>query len=313
MPRFALTSIALFATLAALPAQVSTTAVLVGGNVQAGAASAPMPLGSAVATGLVRSCAGTTGSAGLSFGQVATMTALDIGWSLSCQANNTGASVAEATVRYTFVSPFAFTGRFVVEWNPTSNGTGASLLELDLGADGTVDANGAAVLPVTFGPNACQLDVHVRCDATAGVVTNPFGGLLPFFGAANGVLTIRLEPTHCVSQVVASACGQATFMASGTFLRGVEARGSVPVGTEIAILALGFAPAVQTIPLPPGCTVNLDAAALYWQPLNGVPEGVWTMSLGPSLLPVSFRAQQFALDVETASVLGSPTLAIDWH
>ena len=71
-----------------LPAQVSTSALLVGGAVQSGTTAAPMPLGGAIGNSFVRNCSSACGTANLACGQVASLTQLDLGWSVGCQATS---------------------------------------------------------------------------------------------------------------------------------------------------------------------------------------------------------------------------------
>lgn len=313
MRALACQSIVVVLLLVAAPAQVSTTAHLVGGNVQAGTTVAPMPVGATIGGSLVRSCAGSSGSSSFALGQVATLTELRLYQSAGCQAMTTGTATADATVRYDFTSPVPFVGRFVVEWNVTDSGTGTSALTVDLGADGTIEATGAAVLPVTFGPGTASLQVHVLCQAVAGGVTGPFGTGFAYQGAAAGNLLVRFEPAHSQAQVVGPTCGIPQFDARGTFLRHVELVGQPPATDEIAVLVLGWTSVGLTLPLPPGCPVLVDPMILEWQLLDPGDQAKWTLVLGPALLPVTFQAQLFGLDLHTFHVTGSHPLLVLWQ
>lgn len=305
--------VALLSLLASATAQVNTAAQLVGGAVQSGANAAPMPVGTNVWNGLSRSCTSSCGTSQIAAGHAGTLLGIDIVWVAGCQATMPGAVLSEATVRYDLSSPIPIPARIIVSWTPSSAGTGTSQLDIDLGADGIVDANGAAILPVSLGPVATSLQIHVACQATAGVLSGPFGSSFPYTGSAGGNLTVRLEPTHCLVQPVGPACGVSQFGAAGTFLRGCQITGNVPFGHELAVLVLGFAQTAATVPLPPNCMLHVDPAILVGQFTYGASNATWTMTLGPSLLPVTFRAQMFDLDLDGFLALGSQPLLVQWQ
>lgn len=311
--RLLASSTVLLSLLAAAPAQVSSSAQLVGGSVLSGATAAPMPLGANVWNGLSRSCTSSCGTSQLAAGHIGTLTGIDIVWVAGCQATMPGAVLSEATVRYDFSSPIPITARIVVAWTPTSAGTGSALLDVDLGADGLIEANGSAILPVSFGPGATSVQIHVACQATAGVLSGPFGSSFPYSGSAGGNLTVRIEPAHCQAQTIGSACGVSQFGAAGTFLRGCQLTASVPFGAELAVLVLGFLPTAATVPMPPACILHVDPAILVGQFTYGASNATWTITLGPSLLPVTFRAQVFDLDLDGFAALGSQPLLVQWQ
>lgn len=311
--RILLHSILLTSLAAAVPAQMSASAQLTTGTVSSGTVAAAVPGGASVTSGFVRTCSSTCGNANVAGGQSATLEHVDIGWTSSCQAVNPGTSTAEAYVRYDFWTPIAFVGRFVVVWNAQATGSGITQLEVDLGNDGTIEATGGAVLPVTFGPGTVSLQLHLKSEASAGVHVGPFGVTYPYQGGASASVSLRLEPMHCQQQVVGAACGMAQFDATGNFLHGVKLEGPVRFGDEIAVLIMGFAPAALAISLPTTCTMLVDPQITYWQvpDLGEVP--AWALTLPPSMLPVTFRAQHFGLDLDTGSVGGSAPLLITWQ
>lgn len=305
--------LAVLATFATARAQVATQATLVGGAVRAGTTLASLPTGNTLVNDLLRSCAGPGGSAHLACGFVESATTIDLQWSLGCTATGTGTAVAEATVRYDFVAATPFTGRLVVTWIPTAAGTGSTLLEVDLGADGTIDANGTAVLPVTFAAGTTSLRLHVLCQAAAGAIQGPFGSSYGYHGNAHGSLGVRLEPDHCSTQAVGAPCGIAQFGAAGTFARDVVLAAEVPQQADLALLALGFTAIAVPLPLPPGCLLHVDPVILDGRLV--APDGAvaWLLAPGATAPPLSFRAQLLGLDLNTLAVTGSQPLLVDWH
>jgi len=301
--------------LAALPAmaQMSASTHLVTGSLTAGPSFAPMPAGAALGNSFTNGCTGSCGTSSIAGGQMQTLEHLTFGWVATCQANTPGTTVSEATVRYDFTSPLPFIGRFVVSWNANVAGTGSSLLEVDLGADGSIDANGAATLPVTFGPGTRSLQLRIRSQASAGVTVGPFGITYPWQGSASGTVSIRLEPAHCQAQVTAPPCGLPDFAVTNNFLRGAKFAGGVRFQDDFAILVLGLAPASLAIGLPTTCLMQVDPAILEWQLAYPGEIPAWAMSLPLALVPVTFHAQHFGFDAATGSLAGSSPLQIVWQ
>lgn len=302
----------LLATLPAM-AQMSASTHLVTGSLTAGTSFAPMPAGAALGNSFSNGCNGSCGTSSIAGGQSQTIERLDFGWAATCQANTTGTTVAEATVRYDFTSPVPFVGRFVVSWNVTAAGTGGSLLEIDLGADGSIDANGATVLPVTFGPGTKSLQLRIRSQATAGVTVGPFGVTYPFQGNAAANLLIRLEPTHCQAQVAAPACGLPQFGVTNNFLHAVKFEGPVRFVDDFAILVLGVQPVAMPFNLQTTCILQVEPMILSLQTVYPGDVPAWSVTLPTAMLPISFRAQQFGFDSATWSLAGTSPLQLYWQ
>ncbi len=293
-------------------AQVSPSAMAGGITVRAGAVqAAPVPSGSDVWSGFTRSCTASPGAAWLHVDHAVTSTHVDLHWTLSSQAPATGTAASDGVIRYELWSLATVVGRLVVTWTNAITGSGTSSLGIDLLDDGSVDATGSCVLPVTFGPGGLPFRVHASCLCSAGVVHGPFGSSWSYSGSAQASLSIRFEPTHCQTMEVGAACGSPQLAAVGNLLQGVDVVGDFVPATDAAILVLGNVGTVLPLSLPPACNLLVAPVVTDWRLVDAQHRAIWAIYVPAVVRPLSFRVQMLGFDFDTFFLETSRALQVD--
>lgn len=305
--------IVLFALFAApLAAQLTPSAQFDTGAVRAGFQVAALPSGgSPVWNGFGTSAATSVGSAHLAVQQSCSATAVDVQWQFGCQAVAQTTSSAGASVRYAFASPVAVSGLLSTLWFAQTSGTGTAQLAIDLGDDGTVDASGTDSLPITFGPGVLLVRVTASGNASAGSFQAGWS-TWHYSGAAQGTLVLRLEAAGLTSQLTSNACGASppTFAALSTFAGGVLFAGACGPVDDIAVLALGFAPAAIPLGLPPGCVLGVAPDATAWQLPDAQRYVQWELAVPTAVRPIALHAQLLGLHVAPFQLTTSQALRL---
>ncbi|MCB9877796.1 MAG: hypothetical protein H6835_09365 [Planctomycetes bacterium] len=300
---------ALLALAAPAAAQIQPSATLVEARVRSGTVATTTPAAWIdVWSGLWRSVSGNSGSAALGIGN--SFDAVEVGtqWQLSCAAFGSGLGEAFGDVNYLLDSPVLQQGAVVVEWATVTAGTGATTLAADVGGDGVVEANGAAVIPVTFGPGSLVVRVRAGVEAQAGTVNGPWGTSWSWNGSASAQLRVRFVATHAtVTEVAAATCAPApTMLARPDLWQGVTFDVAAPADAELALLVFGFDAASAPLPLSSGCTLAVAPAVVAVAPLL-VGAATFALAVPPALRPASLLAQPIAFDVDAGP--GVPQLA----
>jgi hypothetical protein len=296
-------------------AQISPAAAALAVTVRSGVVTAPVVVpGSEAWLGWSRQANSGTGNAFATVGHAASSTAITGAWQFGCLAGTAASSPAEASVamRYEFLALHAFVGRLVVEWTPSTSGTGAAGLAIDVGDDGSVEAQGAATIPIAFGPGPLAVRVAGTCTATAGTIQGPFGSSWSWAGSAYGNLTLRLEATHASTTFVGTPCGSAPSLAVlPDLVDGIEVRGVCAPTSDLALLAIGFQSAVTPLPLPPACTLLVVPELVDAQWPDALGRVTWSFAAPPAVRPVTLRMQLFGLDAATFTLAASACARTD--
>ncbi len=305
----------ILALLAATPAaaQLQPMSLLQSQTVRAGnALAAPVLVGSDVWGGLSRAVTSSVGHAHLTMAHDLTSTRASIGWQLGGVANAPGDSVTYAAVRYELWAAQPVTARLALDWNVTAAGTGVATVAIDLHGDGSIDANGSAILPVTFGPGSLVVVVTASTQATAGTVYGPWGSWWSYAGSAAAALSLRIEATHATVQASGVGCGPSVpaLAAAGNFTNGVDFVGTAP-GNDLAILVLGLQPLAVALPLPPGCTLLVDAIATDLQWLASPQPASWSIAVPPPVRPFTFYGQLLGVTLTPLQIASSAALRVD--
>jgi hypothetical protein len=82
-----------------------------------------------------------------------------------------GSATADVEVRYVFTAPTPMAATLALAWSTTTTGNGNAQLVVDVHDDGSIDAVGGGVLPVSLGPSPLVVRVRGRVAASGGTTT----------------------------------------------------------------------------------------------------------------------------------------------
>jgi hypothetical protein len=298
---------------AAATAQVECTATSLGLQSRAGTSLGPtITVGTDVGPGAATTVVGPSGDASVVAVHTRSDTAIELRRTTTSRAFGSSTSAAGGAVEYRLRTAQPFVGQLVVGWSVVAAGTGSTTMAIDLHGDGSVEANGAAVLPVAFGPGELVLRVLTSATASAGSVPG-FGSSWTYHGTARRTLVVRLEATHCVATPFGNGCGEPLVAGTGNLHGGAEVVGVCAPEVDCVVAAFGFAPQLAAVPLPPGCVVHLVPTLTWWGALDANHRASWSFGLPASLRPVSLLVQLVALDADTAHATTSAGLQLDCH
>ncbi|MCU0862813.1 MAG: hypothetical protein MUC36_03385 [Planctomycetes bacterium] len=297
-----------------LVAQLQPAAVLQLLQVRAGSvATATPPVGSSVWGAIDVPAQATNGRARWAATHAADEFAWLVQWSVRAEAWGSGNAVGDAGVRYELHAPAPGMAQLQVGWWTTIAGTGAVTCSIDLHDDGSVDASGAAVLPVVF--TGAPLVVRARAVATASAGSWPigWGSTLPYSGSADGQLSLLLTPTGVQTAVTQPACGAAspTLQVAMDFAGQLRWFGALPDANALGLLVLGLAPSLLPLPWSPGCPLGAAPDLVWWQAANGVGAVEWSLPVPVAVRPVALQTRLLALEPASWSVVAAPALRVD--
>jgi hypothetical protein len=298
--------------LAAATAQLPTQATWMQGTVRAGNVVVAMPgTGADVMAGVVRSAGGVTGTASLAAAASSTAMAFEAQWSLACAAVSPGTTAANGAIRYLLVAAQPITCQLVVEWTGTAQ-NGARTLAIDLYGDGSVDATGAATLPVGFGPGGVVIEVQAGVTASAGSLSGPFGSAWSYQGQATAALRLRLVPDHATVSVEAPGCAPSPLPhgAAPDFHGGITFTGEVPGGADLGLAVLGLDPVALPLPWSPGCLLSVDPVVVQMPPPDAARRAAWRLAVLPGGGPWALRSQWLALRLDPLALTTSAALRV---
>jgi hypothetical protein len=254
--------------------------------------------------------------------QVQASLSTDIGAIASVPFSNLSAGCGTAT----FVPPFTFRphndvivtlqaaqqvrGRFTISYVANQGSGSTTLYAIDVGDDGTVEATNATAMP-PMTPVTFRGTLPVRLsNYTGGHILDERLSL-----AAQASLVVAFVPdSGCTGVQVAPACGALSLVSRPNFTLGSDqvVQNLQTSGNALAALVYGFQPAVTPLPLPPGCVLTNDAAALRLLLPDGSGQATHSIAtVPPSLRPCSFYAQAVELDLGAGTLTTSPSLRID--
>ncbi|HEB52233.1 MAG TPA: hypothetical protein ENI87_03145 [bacterium] len=292
-----------------LPAQLAPAAPLAHAAVFAGAIQAPpLPAGTDVWAGAVRSVAGSIGQASLSLQHTLDSKRFTVDWQLAAVASQPGSAVADGEVRYRFATPAPQVGVLHVAWNAVLAGAAQASLVIDVGDDGVIDASAGAVLPVAF-QGELVVRIAAAVDAQAGTLTPQWGASWNWSGNASAILSVWFEPTHAdiTTSAVQPAVPAPALIAQPNLLQGIDFDAICPPNDDFALLALGFAPTAATLPLSSGHQLLLAPAVTLAAPVQSGGAG-WAVSVPVAVRPATFLAQVLALDVDAMTLTAGDLL-----
>jgi hypothetical protein len=295
-------------------AQVTPGAVLIGAQAVAGATVAPVPPSQTpIWPGLSRVAAGAAGASSFIVEHHADDLGIELEWQLATQAWQTGTTVSRVEVRYVFSSPVTQLGDLSIEWAPQQTGTGNSVLSVDVFDDGYVDANGAYTTPVAFHTFPLVLRVVAEVRADAGTIQGPWGSSWSWSGGAVANLRIRFTPTHASAAVVSpSTCFHAPVLTARPDLDGgVRLDAQAPLGDDLLVFVLGFAPSNLLLPWSAGCTLLVDPVVTSTSPLLGGPSASLSVPVPPAFRPAAFLTQAVSLDAQPLRLTAGDVVQVD--
>lgn len=297
-------------------AQVATSAQLVGGQVMAGVSiAAPMLPGSDVWPGLSRAANSGLNAASLTLAHDLDPVAIDMQWQLTSQALTNGISLSRGEVRYELLSPVLQTGDLIIEWVPSTTGTGQAIVAIDVYDDGYIDTHGSATIPVTFGLGQYPLTVRVTAEAhaQAGTTSGPWGSSWSWYGTASGQLRMRFVPTHATATTAAAqTCAPAPALTSSPSLNeGIQLAGLCAPTDHLALFALGFQTIDVALPLSSNCRLLLTPVVALVHPLQPGTAIHQPVTVPTAVRPVHFLAQLVALNVTTMTLTASDLIRTD--
>jgi hypothetical protein len=288
----------LFAAALAAPlsAQVGVEATLLARTVQCGgsAVTAPSP-GADVTAGLAVGVSGATST----LQHAATTSDVFVGWNLQCVPPWIGSATADVEVRYVFTAPTPMAATLALAWSTTTTGNGNAQLVVDVHDDGSIDAVGGGVLPVSLGPSPLVVRVRGRVAASGGTTTTWFT-TWHWTGTANAQFAMQLLPAHAQVLPITAACSGAAPVLQTTpdFAGGLALSGQFAAADDIAVWAFGFAP-VGPLPLPwsNGCVLAVAPDVLVIDAVPASRQWSWSLALPPQVRPLGFDVQLFGVDL----------------
>ena len=296
-------------------AQVAATAPLISSTVLAGASAAPLIVpGTNVWGGIARSVTGAASGASLGLTHQMDLVQIDLQWQLHCQAISNSISAAEAEVRFEMASPFLQSGNLIIDWLPTVTGTGQASLAIDIGDDGSVDAQGSTTVAVTFQPQSPLIfRVTASTNALAGTFQGPWGSSWSWSGSADAQLGIRFVPTHAQTTIIAAQpCSPApTLQILPDLSHGVDLQASAAPADQLALFVLGFQPTAALVPLSAACSLFVDPVVVVAQPLQPGSSAHQQVLVPHAVRPVSFLAQLVTFDPVSPALTASSLLRTD--
>lgn len=221
--------------------------------------------------------------------------AVEFSFLARCIGNSFDVNQADFEAVLTVRSPTPQPVRVEIDSQVSSLGSGSiARASFDVDIDGRIEAgpNSAAVaLPRTIGPAGLPIRITVL---TASAIQ-------PGSGIAQA--TVRIVPdTGCTATVTAPACTTPTLDVAEAFGAGIVATADDLLPSAHAALVAGLQPASLPLPLPPGCSLGVQPAAILWLPPTG-PRRRHEFALPPSLRPLSIWFQ--VLQLEPGSRLGA--------
>ncbi|MGB3966106.1 MAG: hypothetical protein WBO45_05205, partial [Planctomycetota bacterium] len=264
--------------------------------------------------GLARQANGPVGSAFVSVQHALTATQVTLTWQFGCSAFTSGTSTSDTSIRYELHAAQPFLGQLAIGWSPTAAGTGTCAVAIDLGDDGSVEAAGAATIPVVFGPGPLVVRVVGAANAAAGIAYGPFGSSWSWSGSASAWLSLQLTATHATAMVEGAGCGAPMpgLVATPDLAQGVLLRGDCPIGVDAGVLVVGFAASILPLPLPPFCTLHVAPVLTDWRLPDAQRQVAWSLPVPLAVRPAVLRAQLLGLDADPFALTASPSLRIDF-
>ena len=304
----------MFLLLGAANAQLQFTATAAQAAVRAGSTVALVPPpGSAVGNGVFAIASSGVGSAQWTASHAVGATGCTSLWSVTGTAAQTGTSVGEGRVRYTWSTPTVVPATLQIDWSSSQSGTGAAICSIDLNGDGIIDGNGSGVFAVVLGPVPLVVDVHASASASAGSLPMGWGSSLHYSGSATGLLSLQLTPSAAAVTVVQSACGVTPpwFEVAAEFGPGLRCSGVLASQADLGLLVLGLQPSSLPLPWVTGCSLAVAPDVVWWQPRGSAGEVVWQLPVPLAVRPVSLYARLLALELGPWQLASSPALRVD--